>query len=185
MIRITKLHLILMMLVVIASGAFLFQMYQENLRSRENAARLAEEYNRLEAERARQELLLKQEALARSAIAVAGEYWSLYNDQGRDVSIGQATLHNAKENLKQKNFDAAYQLSAQAIKELREAPLPQVFHIVSRGDTLWGIAAKQRYYGDGRKWRLIYSANKATVHNPRRIFARQKLLIPVSNKMDR
>lgn len=179
MIRITKLHLILMMLVVIASGAFLFQMYQENVHAREEAARIAEEHNRLEAERAKQELLLKQEALARNAIAIAGEFWSLYHDQGRDVSIGQATLHQAKENFKQKNFDAAYDLSARSITELRQAPLPDVYHIVHHGENLWRIAAKPEYFGDGFKWRNIYEVNKKIIHNPRRIFPRQKLRIPL------
>jgi nucleoid-associated protein YgaU len=183
MIRITKLHLILMMLVVIASGAFLFQMYQENLHAREEAARITEERNRLEAERAKQELLLKQEAVARSAIAIAGEFWCLYMDQGRDVSTGQATLHTAKENFKQKNFEAAYSLSAQAIRELREAPLPDVYHIVRHGDNLWRIAAKPEYFHDGFKWRLIYQANKNIIHNPRRIFPHQKLLIPIHKKI--
>ena len=176
MIRITKLHLLLMMLVVIASGAFLFQMYQENIHAREEAARLTQEQDRLEAEKAKQELLLKQEAIAGNAIAVAGEFWCLYNDQGRDVSTGQATLHQAKENIKQKNFDAAYYLSASAINELRQAPLPDVYHIVRHGENLWRIAAKPEYFHNGFKWHAIYKANKKIIRNPRRIYPRRPAL---------
>jgi nucleoid-associated protein YgaU len=171
-----------MMLVVIASGAFLFQMYQENLHAREEAARLSAEHALMDAEKNKQEILFKQEKLARNAVAIAGEYWSLYNDQGRDVSVGQATLHKAKENFKQKNFETAYDLSAQAIDELREAPLPDVYHIVRHGENLWRIAAKPEYFHNGTKWRLIYEANKTMIRNPRRIFPRQKLLIPLRKK---
>jgi len=179
MIRITKLHLILMMLVVIASGAFLFQMYQENVSAREEAARLSDERNRQEQERVKQDMLLKQEAVARNAIAVAGEYWALYHDQGRDVSVGQQTLHNAKENFNQKNFESAYVLSIRSINEFRQAKLADVYHIVRRGECLWRIAAKPQYYHNGFKWRLIYKTNKKIIRNPRRIYPRQKLLIPM------
>lgn len=50
-------------------------------------------------------------------------------------------------------------------------------HTVSRGDTLWGIAAK--YYGDGSKWRRIYDANKDKIGHPDLIFPGQKFLIPM------
>lgn len=46
---------------------------------------------------------------------------------------------------------------------------------VVAGDSLWKIAAKQ--LGDGRKWNVIYEANKATIKNPNMIYIGQELVI--------
>ena len=61
-------------------------------------------------------------------------------------------------------------------------------YTVVKGDCLWNIAKK--YYGDGRKWTLIYEANKASIEatakkygkssssNGHWIYPGQKLIIP-------
>lgn len=61
-------------------------------------------------------------------------------------------------------------------------------HTVKTGDTLWGIARK--YYGDGTKWKKIYTANKKVIEkvakqrglksssNGHWIFTGTKLTIP-------
>lgn len=36
-------------------------------------------------------------------------------------------------------------------------------YTVKDGDTLWGIAAMKKHYGDGTKWRKIYEANKTII----------------------
>lgn len=45
------------------------------------------------------------------------------------------------------------------------------------GDCLWNIAKK--YYGNGRKWKKIYNANKDKISDPNIIYPKQKLVIPV------
>lgn len=49
-------------------------------------------------------------------------------------------------------------------------------HVVSGGDTLWGISGK--YYSDPHKWGKIYNANLKTVSNPDRIYPKDELVIP-------
>ncbi|MBI5573241.1 MAG: LysM peptidoglycan-binding domain-containing protein [Elusimicrobia bacterium] len=44
------------------------------------------------------------------------------------------------------------------------------------GDCLWKIAKK--FYGDGKKWKTIYEANKDKIKDPRKIYPKQKLIIP-------
>ncbi|OGS47081.1 MAG: hypothetical protein A2539_08280 [Elusimicrobia bacterium RIFOXYD2_FULL_34_15] len=43
-------------------------------------------------------------------------------------------------------------------------------------DCLWKIAEK--FYGDGRKWTIIYEANKSEIADPNKIFPKQRLIIP-------
>jgi len=49
-------------------------------------------------------------------------------------------------------------------------------YVVQPGDSLWGIAGK--VYGKSTRWREIYEANRNTVSDPERIYAKQVLVIP-------
>lgn len=49
-------------------------------------------------------------------------------------------------------------------------------HRTSQTDTLWLIA--QKYYRDGGKWSVIYSANKRIIKNPDQLEAGLLLVIP-------
>ncbi|ADY73308.1 Peptidoglycan-binding lysin domain [Desulfurobacterium thermolithotrophum DSM 11699] len=51
-------------------------------------------------------------------------------------------------------------------------------YIVKKGDTLWGIAAKDFIYGDPWQWPLIFKANRDKIKNPHLIFPKQELEIP-------
>lgn len=50
-------------------------------------------------------------------------------------------------------------------------------YIVASGDSLWSIA--QKTLGSGRRWNLIYEANRDTIQDPNKIFVGQKLKIPM------
>jgi nucleoid-associated protein YgaU len=56
------------------------------------------------------------------------------------------------------------------------SPMPVRTHTVKRGDTLWSLA--QKYYGNGREWRRIYSANRNRINDPNQLPAGIKLIIP-------
>ncbi len=49
-------------------------------------------------------------------------------------------------------------------------------HTVAKGESLSKIA--KQYYGDARKWRKIYDANKDTIKNPDLIYPGQVFRIP-------
>jgi nucleoid-associated protein YgaU len=49
-------------------------------------------------------------------------------------------------------------------------------HTVAKGDTLYSLARK--YYGDQRRWRDIYEANRSLISDPNKIYVGQRLIIP-------
>ena len=77
------------------------------------------------------------------------------------------------------------ELKAQAEERMRRCKdmlerwktLPKSY-VVKKGDTLWGIAAKDYIYGDPWQWPLIYKANRDKIKNPHLIYPKQKLRIP-------
>lgn len=50
------------------------------------------------------------------------------------------------------------------------------FHTVAPKETLYSLA--RQYYGDQRRWKDIYEANRTLVRNPNQIFIGQRLAIP-------
>ena len=50
------------------------------------------------------------------------------------------------------------------------------FHTVAARETLYSLA--RQYYGDHRRWKDIYSANRSSVRDPNKIFIGQRLAIP-------
>ena len=51
-------------------------------------------------------------------------------------------------------------------------------YAVQRGDTLWGISAREQIYRDPFMWPLIYKANSQQIRDPDFIFPRQIFVIP-------
>jgi LysM repeat protein len=51
-------------------------------------------------------------------------------------------------------------------------------YAVQRGDTLWGISAREQIYHDPFMWPLIYKANSQQIRDPDLIFPRQIFVIP-------
>ncbi len=189
--RITKLHLIIFLLLIAVLGIYWGKEYHRRLEERRKAAlelerikleeQLRQEFEEkkksLEEERLRMKTLLAQEA-----IAVAGEYWKIAHKEGKDITKGQATLRLAKETLSNENDpDKAWELAQQAIKELKESAFADKTYRIKSGDTLWGIAAMKKHFSDGKKWKYIYLANKQKIKNPRRIYPRQSIVVPVAS----
>ena len=51
-------------------------------------------------------------------------------------------------------------------------------YAVQRGDTLWGISAREQIYHNPLMWPLIYKANSQQIRDPDLIFSRQIFVIP-------
>ena len=125
------------------------------------------------------------------AVAVAGEYWRIAHEEKRDVAQGQATLRHAKQLLAAGEYDAAWRLAHQAVKELQTAPVRVVkpasainatktkkYYTVRRGDTLWGIAKMPQHYRRGALWVKIWRANEKKIPDFDYIYPQQVLYIP-------
>lgn len=183
--KITKLHLLLIVIIVLIGCFYVVQVQQESMRRHEEqliAAAAAADRKRAEIEeRLRKEEAARAEKLQQVAVqvvAVAGEYWQMSQQSGRDVAEGQATLHQAKEVLAQGQSEEAIDLARRAIDELKRAPIKDVYWVVRRGDCLWRIAKMPRHYGRGAAWPRIWHANKKKIRDFDLIYPRQKLLIP-------
>lgn len=55
-------------------------------------------------------------------------------------------------------------------------PTPPGLYRVQPGDSLWGISA--RAYGDPKRWRDIFEANRDAISDPGLIYPQQELKIP-------
>ena len=53
---------------------------------------------------------------------------------------------------------------------------PRTTHTVQSGDTLWSLA--QRFYGDGRLWKVIYEANRDRIPGASQLKVGTELRIP-------
>ncbi|MDI6757056.1 MAG: LysM peptidoglycan-binding domain-containing protein [Endomicrobiia bacterium] len=185
--KITKLHLIL--LIVALGGFFAWKEYARGVeiaRQREELERARrEEKSREEIEARKRELeaenLAKKATLSREAIAVAGEILKIARRENLDAAKGRATLRAAKKTLAEGDPHKAWELARQSIKELKETAFGDKIYAVKSGDNLWDIARMRRHFSDGRKWPYIYLANKSKIKNPRVIYPRQRLVVPVSN----
>ncbi len=67
-------------------------------------------------------------------------------------------------------------LEAAPVRE--EAPLEMFVYTVKKNETLEDIAARPEIYGNKRRWREIYKANKDKIKNPNLIYPGQTLRIP-------
>ncbi len=54
-------------------------------------------------------------------------------------------------------------------------------HHVERGNTLWGIS--QRFYGDGSRYAMIFTANANQIRDPNLIFPGQTFVVPKGERM--
>jgi LysM repeat protein len=66
---------------------------------------------------------------------------------------------------------------AQSTTARQLPPGPDRYTVV-RGDTLWGISARDNIYNNALLWPIIYKANREQIRNPNLIFPRQVLAIP-------
>lgn len=68
----------------------------------------------------------------------------------------------------------------QAVEIAANAPLPESVQLekleIKRGDNLWRIS--RRLYGEGRRYTVIYDANRQEITNPNLIFPGQVFVIP-------
>lgn len=141
-----------------------------------SATRLANEAK----QRAEQDINNAWLAKAKVLLDEANTFPSMRPDQRAILELAEAA-HRKGEGKK------AYALSDKLVSELRlarqaaqpvvppePAPPPAVAaaeeppalpssYTVERGDSLWKISARQDVYGDARKWRLIYKANRKRI----------------------
>lgn len=185
--KITRLHLLLLVIIVGLVGFYGIRHYQRIARIKEeqlrDELRRAEELRRLafQQQESERQQKLKEALLAKEAVAVAGEYYRIARQQGKDVTAGQMVLRQAKEFLNHEQYESSRKLAHQAIELFQQAPLLELKYRVKSGDSLWKISAMKRHYHYGCLWPIIWRANKSKIRNPRLIYPRQVFRIPKSN----
>lgn len=184
MIKITKLHIILVFFIIFISGIYYYQIKLNQIQRLEkllNEARSQLEYQRIEIEKKKQEQIERERIISQQALAIAGEYCLLYKNKGHDIEIGRKILQEAKENFNKNNYSEAIQLAQKSIDEFKKSPYKYVYYIVKRGDCLWKIAKMPQHYNKGSLWFKIWQANKNKIPKYNLIYPRQKLIIPKIN----
>ena len=179
--KITKLHLILITVVLLVTAFFANQFRKDTQKEKElklvEMRRQAELRMQQDQNRQNQDGGKKRE-LAIKAVAVAGEYWMITKKEGRDYTEGQQTLRAAKEYLAQEDYENALALAKQSITEFKSASFENLEYVVIRGDSLWGIAKMSRHYGKGSEWVKIWRANEKKIPDFDLIYSGQVLVIP-------
>ena len=128
------------------------KLYREELKRREEAARLEVERKRqveAELELQKQKEREKAEELAREAARI--------------------------KRLEAEKADARRKIDK---SRQEKEPLPVSRHTVKRGETFPQIAAQPEVYGDASLWPLIYKANRDQISNPAVLWPGQVLRIP-------
>ncbi len=74
-------------------------------------------------------------------------------------------------------FDQVHNQMQSELDAWIEAP-KEVNYSVVKGDCLWRIAKKDKFYGNGFAWPMIYKANRDKIKDPNLIFPKQVFTIP-------
>lgn len=138
--------------LALGKAEILENRYLNELKKREEAARLEFELKRQAEAEIEQQKKIDRERLAAAAREAA---------QHMKIEAGKAAARQRIERSRQE-------------KELK----PVARHTVKRGETLPQIAALQEVYGDSSLWPLIYKANRDQISNPGVLWPGQVLRIP-------
>jgi nucleoid-associated protein YgaU len=173
--RITKLHIILVAIVMGFGAVFAYQYQVE----RKRQAAIVEEQRRRTEEERRARIQKEQMKLSASkAVAVAGGHRLSCKKEGKDIAAAQETLRGAKASLSLEDYAQAEALARQSIEEFKLAKIVSVYYTVRRGDSLWKIAKMPKHYGKGSMWPVIWRANESKIADFDVLRTRQVLLIP-------
>jgi len=140
--------------LAIGKAGILKKLYREELKRREEAARLEAEMKRqaeAEQELQKQREREQAEALEREAARL------------KRLEAERAEARRKAERIRQ---------------EKEKEPLPVSRHTVKRGETFPQIAAQPEVYADSSLWPLIYKANRDQISNPAVLWPGQVLRIP-------
>ncbi|MBN1621906.1 MAG: LysM peptidoglycan-binding domain-containing protein [Endomicrobiales bacterium] len=185
--KITRLHILLITIIIATLVIYVFQFIQQKRIQEESAFQKVIESRVPEIEVKKEEVQKQKKPvpkkdLAVQAVAVAGEYWKITKEEGRNYKIGQTTLRKAKEYLKTEDYENAWKLARQSIDEFKAAPvLRSKYYKVCRGDCLWNIAKLPQHYGRGSMWVKIWRANESKIPDFDIIYTGQMLYIPKEN----
>lgn len=196
--RITKLHFIMCAMIMMGISYWGYAYYQQAKTEQQAAEDLrlqGEQYakaqkEQLSAQRYREQRE-NQDSLKEDAeelIAVAEEMLEKGYADGKDISLPELTVNQAKSSFKLGKYKQASSLARQSIEEVKQAPLAEedlpvrrsgsTVYTVKRGDSLWNIAKNNEHYGLGSKWVGIWRKNEGKIPDFDIIYPGQQIVIP-------
>lgn len=119
--------------------------------------------------------LAEQDSMYREEIADARSAADRYASRASSARAAADSLARLADSLEAKVAMARNKV-AMSPKEVAMARKRVVE--VGPGDSLWRLAARETVYGDGRRWRELYEANRDRIRDADRIYPGQELVIP-------
>lgn len=123
----------------------------------------------------------RQRRFAQAILKKAQAEVESYRDKNRDLAQAETFLIQARQASDRGHWNLVRDWAEQAIHAAQVAPLKEVTYVVRSGDSLWSIAKQAQHFSQGHNWYDIWKTNQDQIPDFDHIVPNQKLVIQVWN----